>query len=142
MKIRKDFVTNSSSTSYIVAFKDMPSIDEEAMKKYPFLESYQKIIKEAIFDNSGSYETSTALVFENLKDFEEYLLNVYGCGYKTIESLCKEDEYVEDIYNQCVRKLGDGYKILTKNIGYGDYREELFSKLESDDFIIITGDEK
>lgn len=141
MKIRTDFVTNSSSSSYIVAFKGLPKIDQETIDRYPFLESYQKIVKEAIYGGGGSYETTEADEFENLLDLQRYFINEYGYRHESFQQLCKEDSYVNEMYQKCAKKMEEGYKILTKNIGYDDYREDLFIELESDDFIILTKDE-
>ncbi len=141
MKIRNDFVTNSSSSSFVIAFKGLPNIDEDTITKYPFLESYQKIVKDAIFgNNSASYETTETEVFENLIDLRRHLFESYGYGYRTFEELCKEDSWVRSIYKKCVKKMEEGYKILTKNVGYGDYREDLFYELESDDFVVLLGE--
>lgn len=139
MKIRNDFVTNSSSSSYVIAFKGLPNIDEETIEKYPFLAQYQKIVKKAIFDDGGSYETGETEVFENRIDLQEHLADEYGYN-QTFKEVCKEDDYVRDLYNECKKYLDDGYKILTKRVGYGDYREDLFNEIESDDFIIISGE--
>ena len=37
MKIREDFVTNSSSSSYVIAYKASPNFDEETIQRYPIL---------------------------------------------------------------------------------------------------------
>ena len=140
MKIRTDFVTNSSSSSYVIAFKGLPKIDENTLEKYPFLKEYQKIVKNAIYSHdTSSYDTEDTDEIENVIDLQNYLLGMYAYDHDAFKQLCDDNEYIRDIYKECVEKIEKGYKILFKEVGHDDYRNGLFESMESDDFIILEG---
>ena len=136
MKVRTDYVTNSSSSSFVVAFKKFPEIDAETIEKYPFLSAFNETMKELIMGNGGNDETTESVIIENDDELKDYIRNEYGYN-ESFDEVVKEDPYARDLYDMCRPKLDEGYKILAKDIGYEDFRETIFKKLESDDFIIL-----
>jgi hypothetical protein len=123
-KIRCGFVTNSSSSSYVIAYKK----DENANPLY------QKIL-DTIFGDGKKLNG----VYDDPIDF---LLDHFG--YNTIEDLRAdaEDGYAKKMFDKTMACVNNGLTICDLSIDY--YCETLVELLEElddgENFIILEGD--
>lgn len=112
MKIRSDFVTNSSSSSYVIAYRDLDA---------PHPSILNKMIEIVLFSDSG-YETTRGEKVATIDELNSYMVDTYG-GYgdlNTIDKLLAADNYAKKIHTECVKALNDGYTVLFKDVGYSD----------------------
>ena len=113
MKIRSDFVTNSSSASYVIAYKGLDT-------PHPSIKSLNKMIEIVLFSDGG-YETTRGEKVRTIDELDSYMVDTYGYSdLNTIDKLLSADSYAKKIHTECVKALNEGYTILFKDVGYSD----------------------
>lgn len=133
MKIRLDYVTNSSSSSYIVALKDHV-FDEETLAKYPFLEFYQNPLENFLERNNSYSETELSNVIKNKDELSTWIKNDYS--YYEVKE-------VIEFYEKCLKFIEQGYSIYDLRVDYSDDFIEDFIQRSSNsnpNFIIIESE--
>lgn len=140
MKIRSDYVTNSSSSSYVIAYKTLPEIDEETLTKYPFLKNYGKLIEKVLF-TEGDNDTTAGVVSRTKEEYDKNFVSEYGWKKDdTVESILEDDDYLTDMYNRAVEYLEKEFNILDKSVDYNDtYCSNMIKELAEDkeNFVIL-----
>ena len=110
MKIRSNFVTNSSSSSYIIS---TPLSNRERMDDF-----YN------IVESLTGWETDVPNLITSEKKLNEYIRENYD---KSLPDLLNSDEYYKDKFGSVLEELKNGNIVLIQEVDY-DY-SELYDKL-------------
>lgn len=147
MKARNDFITNSSSSSFIVGFTSEDSIEEELKRNFPEEESERfdivlkdiidadKISKEEVLDliREEIYYTAKHKVMEDYRYYQHIKNNEcsYSDAFDYIETKEGKKE-IENRINQILNKVEQdmGLKSVFVEISYSDNDGSFFSSLE------------
>lgn len=136
MKKRIDFVTNSSSSSFVIAYKPI-EFSKEVTQKYPEVGIIDKLVN-AFFGSEGEYgETCAGEIVKTITELHNYFEFEYGKDFA-------EDKYVLNLYNESKRYVTNGYTVVFKSIDYHDSasRDMLYDLSENlgSKFIILEDD--
>ena len=140
MKIKSDFITNSSSSNFVIAYKALSSIDEQTKEKYPFICKFYDLVEKLLLSD-GRWDKQEPGAATQLEDIDSVFVRFFGWDDEdTINEVLARSDWMETLYEKCRKHLGEGYQILFKNV---DYRDEALSEMiealavGNSDFILL-----
>ena len=106
MKLRSDFVTNSSSSSFVIAYQEPK-------------DAFHAMVLDVFLDETGDCDSTCATRVDSLQALEPSILR--WCDWtrkQTIEELIEEDTSAAKVYQRAKKALSEGLTVAFKEVSY------------------------
>lgn len=129
MKIRTDFVTNSSSSSFVI------SISNDKWNKSNIL---SKIVQRLLLRSKYYDSYDDVELIESKDQLEQYIMEYYSSNNEPISVLLKEDRFIRAEYSAILKEIESGKLVIVRNVSYHDQElRQIISELEKEDYLRI-----
>lgn len=108
MKIREGFVSNSSSSSFILPVKS----EDKTITITLSIDDLKDM-----FDGDDYDSSNIRNVLQTKEDVEDYMIDQYGTHYK---EYMIDEPYIEDDYNHMITMVESRQTVIVGRIMYGD----------------------
>lgn len=129
MKFRLDFVTNSSSSSYIIAMTNDKS---------------HHAILDALVECTDDMDTGKGFKISTIEELDTFIMERRAGREKTVQELLENDEYAEEMYTLIKQAIESGKSAVYKNIGYDAVALyeliEIMAKNDPENILILMND--
>lgn len=124
-KIRSGFVANSSSSSFIIAYRDINTVLDDVKPSWikPMIEKFVEVL------------TKDGTTIKSVEELDKYFVDCYGGREDTIETVLEDDPDLQEDYDKLKLAIEKGYAVADVDVEYSDeWGNEFYSSLPKGDF--------